>query len=208
MNFCCIVIKQLTFVLLCLFVLCLLLVIFSFSFFAFGGASLLTNHANKLISFHPAMDALPLILSWVSGLLLGYLLCKPDFCSLMRSALLQPVSIVGLFICIFLPLILSYYSILLKKPIIILIVCFIKSIAYGFSYGLLTLIFSNASWLLRFLFLFSDSCMLLTLVNLWLHLYSDNRKCILRAIRFSAAFAVAVAAVDYCVVSPFLESIV
>ena len=119
MNFCCIVIKQLTFVLLCLFVLCLLLVIFSVSFFAFGGASLLTIHANKLVCFHPAKDALSLIFTWVSGLLLGYLFCKPCFVSLMRSALLQPVSIVGLFICIFLPLILSYFSILLKKPIII-----------------------------------------------------------------------------------------
>ena len=207
MNFCCIVIKQLTFVVLCLIVLCLLLVIFSFSFFAFGGASLLTIHANKLVCFHPAKDALSLIFTWVSGLLLGYLFCKPCFVSLMRSALLQPVSIVGLFICIFLPLILSYFSILLKKPIIILVVCFIKSIAYGFSYGLLALLYSEASWLLRSLFLFSDSCMLLILVTLWLNLYSADRKRIYRAFRLATAVAGFVAILDYCVVSHFLESL-
>mgnify|MGYP003307801399 CR=1 FL=1 len=167
----------------------------------------MTIHANKLVCFHPAKDALSLIFTWVSGLLLGYLLCKPCFVSLMRSALLQPVSIVGLFICIFLPLILSYFSILLKKPIIILVVCFIKSIAYGFSYGLLALLYSEASWLLRSLFLFSDSCMLLILVTLWLNLYSADRKRIYRAFRLATVVAGVVAILDYCVVSRFLESL-
>lgn len=146
-----------------------------------------------------------LIFAWVLGLGIGYSICKPCFFSMMRSALFQPVSIVGLFVCIFLPLILSFLFILLEKPIFVLIVCFIKSVAYGFSCGLVSLYFHNASWLFRFLFLFSDSCFLLILLTFWLMTLADYRKTCYRAAQVCSVLGVLIGAADYFVFSPFLE---
>lgn len=148
-----------------------------------------------------------LCFSWILGLCAGcglYHVMKPSSFLLMRSAILQPVSIVGLFASVFLPLICSYFSILTDKPIIIWIVCFLKAVAFGFSGVLVSQCFYDASWLVRFLFLFSDSCFLVVLFSLWF------RRCANVCIdgyadfAFSAVLGFCIAAADYFVISPFL----
>ena len=165
----------------------------------------MTINANKSNNFRVTVRVCLLVFLWILGLALGYLLSKPCYIPLMRSALLQPVSIVGFIVCIFLPLILTSLSICLEKPILILIVCFIKSAAYGFSCGLISLIFCSASWLVRFLFLFSDSCFLLVLLSIWIKAFSDTKKIRFRSLQYAAVIAVLIGIADYCVVSPLIE---
>lgn len=205
LNLCCIVIKQSVFAIICLIVLCLLLVIFSGRFLSFGGASLLTINANNHGLSDSHVRICSLVFTWLFGLITGYSICKPYFLPLMRSVFFQPVSIVGLFVCIFLPLFLSFVFILFEKPVFLLTVCFIKSAAYGFSCGLLSQLFHNASWLMRILFLFSDSCFLLVLLALWLKCFPNSRKFQRKTMQTCIFVGILICLADYCVVSPLFE---
>ena len=166
---------------------------------------MLTFNANNFYQYSRIARILLLIIMWFLGLAVGHLLCVPSFVPLMRSVIYQPVSIVGLFICIFLPLILSYFSLLFQKPIMLLIVCFIKSIAFSFSFTLVSYIFDTASWLLRLLILFSDSFFLFFLMIFWLKTISDfNRSCY-KSMYMFAAIGLYIGITDFVIVSPLLE---
>lgn len=164
------------------------------------------RHANTTRSF----NCLALLLIWLSGLLVGcvfYFVNEALFLSMMRGALIAPVSFVGLFLIVFLPLILTYFSVLTEKPIIILIVCFFKSAAFTFCGLLISRLFFHASWLIRFLFLFTDSCFLSALLILWFVRFSCPRFRGDWDVKLCAVFGVLVALVDYCRISPFLMSL-
>ena len=146
-----------------------------------------------------------LLFIWVMGLALGYMFCEPVHFSLMRSISGQSVSIVGSFVCIFLPLILSVACILFEKPILLSIVCFIKAVAFGFSSALISYNFTSGLWLIRFLFLFSDSCYLPCIMFLWLKCIPDMKIRHCRLVWMYAGLGAFIAAAEYIVVSPILE---
>ena len=145
-----------------------------------------------------------LIFSWLAGLAVGSCFYKPSLFSLMRSALFQPVSIVGLFVCLFLPLLCSYFSFVTEKPVLIVIVCFFKAVAFGFSCSLISQTYGTAAWLARFLFLFSDSCFLLVLFVLWLRRFLNTGIQNMTDVYVCAVIGILIAAVDYFVISPFV----
>ena len=146
-----------------------------------------------------------LLIVWLLGLAVGYSLFEPSYLSLMRSALLQPVSIVGLFVSIFLPLIFSVSFILFEKPILLLIVCFIKAVAYGFSCTLIAQSFQVGSWLMRFLLLFSDSFFLLIMITVCLNGIFDKERLHSKTIIICTLLCVLITGSDYIVVSHILE---
>ena len=148
-----------------------------------------------------------LIISWCLGILLGYFFYEPSFFSMVRCAVMQPVSIVGLFSCLFFPLLISFLSVIMNKPIIILIVCFLKAASYGFSITILSSLFATATWLIRFLFLFSDSCFCVVLLVLWLHRFHYSK--IHNYCDFFACLmiGIGIAAADIFVISPFLQGL-
>jgi len=167
-----------------------------------------TYFANSRISyFEKHRFGTALGITWLIGLISGAcfsLFLKPSFFSVMRSAFFQPVSIVGLFASVFFPLTCSFFSILIDKPIMILIVCFIKAVAYGFSGAMISLCFDSASWLFSFLFLFSDSCFLIILFFLWFRrsdfLHSPGSYDFL----LCSVLGLLIVVADYFVISPFL----
>lgn len=148
-------------------------------------------------------------LLWFVGLIIGFSLCfmyKPYYSLPMRSVLFQPVSIIGLFCVVFIPLLFAYFSFTFK-PILVLIVCFFKAIAFGFSYVWVSLTFESASWLIRILFLFSDYCSLLILLILLIR-YADYLHYLTkRDFLFAAAFDLMLVIGDYFFLSPFRSSI-
>ena len=146
-------------------------------------------------------------LVWLLGLLTGsmfLLYCKPFHFSLMRSVLNQPVSIVGLFCSVSLPLIFTFISVLTGKPIIIWIVCFLKSAAFSFSGVFVSQYFGSASWLVRFLFLFGDCCVLSALFILWFRRCGNEQTYGRVDLLICGIFSALIAAVDYFVISPFV----
>lgn len=157
-----------------------------------------------VLSSKEVRRSITLICCWVAGLIVGYCYCEPYFLPLMHSAVLQPVSIVGLLACIFLPLICSYFSFLTDKPVIIMIVCFIKAVAFGFSGSLISQCFYTASWMIRFLFLFSDCCVMLLLWILWLRRFSNSHITGMKDISVCAVLCAGIAAADYFLISPIM----
>ena len=98
---------------------------------------------------------------WLLGLCAGSylgLFFEPYSISMMRSAAVQPVSIVGLCLSALFPLVFTYFSVYLHKPIIIFSVCLFKAVAFGFSGAVIVKCFGNSGWLMQALLLFSEYC--------------------------------------------------
>lgn len=165
-------------------------------------------HAAKLIEYFKKNHFLiTFSLFWIAGILLGFglfFICRPFLFLQMRSAILQPVSIVGLCSSIFLPLFCTVVSILLNRPILALAVCFIKAASFSFSISWISAIYGAASWLVYMLFMFSDICFLLILFIYWFRFpYSFNAK-FKRFFCSAVLFGSLIALGDYFIISPFL----
>lgn len=159
----------------------------------------------RLYSKHSFILIISLILCWCCGMFLGCSLYEPLPLSMMRSAVCTPVSIVGVFVCVFLPLLCTYFSFISERPIIILIVCMLKATAYGYSANLIHVCFSTAGWLVRLLFLFSDSCLMVLLLFLWIYHFSGNYKGAVYRLYLCGLLSTVVVASDVYVIHPFLE---
>ena len=147
-----------------------------------------------------------LSLFWLSGIMLGYG-ASTDINSLsvsmMHAASLRSVSIVGVFFPLFFPLLITFVVNRFLKPHWILPVVFTKAFCFCFCSCTCIRAFGSAGWLIKCLFLFSDSIGILVLLWLWLSiLHSD---CKIRPISFAAAsfILLAVSTLDYYVIAPF-----
>lgn len=167
----------------------------------------MTDHAfsrfrTSSFAFLPA-----LFLAWIGGISFGCSLYEPLPLILMRSVVITPMSIVGVFVCEFLPLACTYFSFLLDKPIIILIVCFLKAAAYGYTVKLISCCFLSAGWLVQLLFLFSDSCLLFLLFFIWIYhvVGRENREYAMMNI--CSILCVLIIFADVYVIHPFLEGL-
>lgn len=178
-------------------------------FHCVGGASSVTIYALTGSRVNCSYRYLSVIFLWAIGLFAGVCIsfaCKPHF-SLMLSVFYQPVSIVGLLACIYLPLFVSYVSIISHNPIWFFAICLFKAIAFGFCCGFISSTYHTAAWLIRYLFLFSDGSFLFWLLWLWLRFYDLNQESC-RHLFFTCCFVGAIiAVVDYFVISPFLVGI-
>ena len=146
-------------------------------------------------------------LCWSAGILAGFglfLIYGPSFSFQMRSAVTQPVSIIGLLFSIFLPLLCTYISVLINRPFFLLSICFIKAASFGFTLFGITEIYGTASWLFCILFTFSDIFFLFVLFLLWLRYpdcYDSKSRC---PFCFSVMIGLLIVFVDYFVITPFL----
>lgn len=145
-----------------------------------------------------------LVFCWLFGLIVGYCLLEPFFLPLMRSVALQPVSIVGYLVSLFLPFVGSYVAIISDKPIIIMIVCFLKAVAFGFTGALISQFFYSASWLVRFLLMFSDSWFLFVLFILWFRRFSDFNIHGSMDILVTALLGIGISIADFFWISPIV----
>lgn len=150
------------------------------------------------------------ILYWSVGFLVGFSFFRtfrPPELFLMRSVLFQPVSIVGLICVIFFPLLCTYISVVLNKPIIVLVISFLKAASFSFSFSLLNWLSGSASWLLCLIWMFSDGCFLLVLFAIWFqYLYFSNFN-YKRVFTSSFVFGLLILFGDYFVMSQFLVGV-
>ena len=144
---------------------------------------------------------------WIAGLLYGCAIAFTNnsvFLSWMRSTVFQSVSIVGLLVSVFLPFLLTYISLVIEKPIIILIVCFFKAAAFTFCGVLIHQCYGTASWLVGYLFLFSNSCFVFFLFALWFRRIGSSRMTGNFDLSLCGIIGFAVALLEYLFISPFL----
>ena len=144
---------------------------------------------------------------WLAGILSGCAFAMRNsslFHPLMRGSVFQTVSIVGLLVSILLPLLFTWISLITGKPIIILIVCFIKAAAFAFCSVLIHQCYGNASWMVRFLYLFSDSCFLIILFSLWYWCLGTGQRIGNSILSFCSLIGVLLAAAELIFISPLI----
>ena len=149
--------------------------------------------------------------SWCAGLLIGIAAANSAgtiLAPMMRSAVMAPVSIVGLSAAALLPFLLSAYAVSISEPWLLLIISTFKAFGFSFCACAVSLTFGQSSWLVRFLFLFSDHCLAPVLYLYWLrHISGERNFSGWETVCFVAA-AVLIGVIDFCLVSPFLATLI
>ena len=147
-----------------------------------------------------------LAITWILGLLASvYLLFKTSFTSLMCSVLFTRISIIGLFVSLVLPLLLSYILLRCLHFYCILPFVFFKAFSFMCSYGSVMIAFGNAGWLVSGMLLFSDSFLVVLLLQLWLHTASGQLYSPLIFARSYVLALLVIGCFDYFAVSPYVS---
>ena len=98
---------------------------------------------------------------WGLGLLLGATYgyrADRSYVLLMRIATSSRMTIVGLFVTLYIPLLLSASAVYLKHPQWLIPICFSKAFLFASCGCALFVVFGSAAWLVRLLLQFSDLC--------------------------------------------------
>ena len=152
-----------------------------------------------------------LALSWFSGMLLGTCaaLATSEFLvPMMRQSVTRSVSIPGLLAASVVPFLFSAFAISLSEPWLLLIISTLKAFGFSFCACGVSLAFGQSSWLVRFLFLFSDHCLIPVMYLYWLrHIKGQVKTCFWEPAGCIGA-ALLVGCIDYCLVAPFLVSLI
>lgn len=148
-----------------------------------------------------------LAICWIVSITLGYLLAftlQGTLLSMMDRLVRKPISIVGLAVILFLPIILSVVSIRFSVYGFIYMIAFLKGVCYGFCIYQLLIAYGDAAWMLGALVMFSDSCMLTPLFLFWIRHLDGDKSHLRRDVTVLFFIAIAIGLIDYFAVSPFL----
>ena len=132
----------------------------------------------------------------------------PNIFSMMRQATWVQVSIVDLLFSILFPFVITAVISYISKPILLLPLCFAKSIGYSFLLCSVSMEFADAGWLVGSLLLFSDTASILLMYIYCLHYLNGFQKCCGRDIIVSLVVVSAVAVIDIWLVSPYLSVLI
>ena len=152
-----------------------------------------------------------LALSWFSGMLLGTcaaLAASEFLVPMMRQSVTRSVSIPGLLAASTIPFLFSAFAVSLSEPWLLLIISTLKAFGFSFCACGVSLAFGQSSWLVRFLFLFSDHCLIPLMFLYWLRHIQGQATARLWESAVCIGVAVLVGCMDYCLVAPFLVSLI
>lgn len=148
-----------------------------------------------------------LALCWVSSILLGIALSVvlADYAIvLIQSLVLKRVSIIGLLLVLFLPISMRLIAKPLSAHWIIYVATALRGISFGFCLFLLLISYSDSAWLLVFFLMFSG-------IGIQIPVFLISIRCLCgsftywrRNAFFCLSFAILLGVIDYCVISPFL----
>lgn len=147
-----------------------------------------------------------LLLFWILGCTEGVRLssvCAESFSSLMRSSDFSSVSIVCAIAVAFLPLLVSYISVYFNLPLLLLPAAFIYASLFTFIGSGLYSHFMNAGWVVRWLMMFTSSCMSPVLLYFWIRSINGNREVLHKDMLYCSLCALLVCSVDCAIISPF-----
>ncbi len=152
-----------------------------------------------------------LAFSWLLGMLLGIptaVASSSILVPMMRQSVQCSVSIPGLFTAAVVPFLLSAFAVSLSEPWLLLIISTLKAFSYSFCACGVSLAFGQSSWLVRFLFLFSDH-LLIPLLYLYCvrHIRCEVPHRPWEMCGFIGT-SLLIGGIDYFLVAPFLVSLV
>lgn len=151
-----------------------------------------------------------LALSWFAGVAFGTAAgCSSTEFSvpLIRESVQCDMSISGMLSTTLLPFLLSALAVSFSEPWLLLVISTFKAFSFSFCAWGVCLAFGQSSWLVLFLFLFSDFCLIPLLYLYWLrHIKGLNRIRRWELAAFLTA-AITVGCIDYLYIAPFLVSL-
>ena len=130
------------------------------------------------------------------------------FLSLTRMALAAPVSVVGLTACCFLPFLFAAFAVFISCSWLLYPICFAKLFLhcwFGFS---VMMAYGSSGWLLRLFLQFSDGCMIPVLCWFCLRRLSGEGDSTKQDLWLCLLAALIAGILDYCVITPFLASLI
>ena len=151
-----------------------------------------------------------LAFTWCVGLLCGTFLSifsRSSYVSLMHAATYRSVTIVGLLLCNFLPLLLTAFAVCYSFVIAAVIVSFLRAVILGACMFGILFAFGSCGWLICMLMLFSSNWINVLIAWLLLYVKESALSDLLGRVVVSVAIAAVVSLVDYLYVSPLLAGI-
>lgn len=151
-----------------------------------------------------------LAFSWLLGLGAGGLCFRYAGDSAVSVMLLAPeaqLSIVSLFLCTLLPFLFSAFAVYLRRPRLLILICFCRAFLYAYVLCALFSAFPASGWLLRWLLLFTDSCAAALLFGFCLHHISGYYGFSATGFGLCTVCIGLAAGLDYAVISPFLRQL-
>lgn len=125
--------------------------------------------------------------------------------SMMRTAMISRVSIVSLFAVMLLPLLFTAYAVWSGRLWLVIPVAFCKAVSFGFLGASVMCVQGNSGWLLRLLFLFSDSLTFPILCWFWVR--ALDRRGIYRDMSVVCSLILGIVILDCQFISPFLVNL-
>ena len=129
-----------------------------------------------------------------------------SFLHLMRLAASHPVSIIGSFLAVVVPYVISVLVITNSKPWLIYLTIAVRIFLFSSAYWAIASSFGTASALVSFLLLFPDIFLIPVLLWLAISSLSGNSSRIL--VLLSLVYIGLIGMINYCAVSPFLAKII
>ena len=146
---------------------------------------------------------------WIASHICGVLVCcmNQSIVLLMRLAPFCQVTIVGLTLNIFLPLVIAFWCFYHAKMCVVYLLLVTRCFLSGVFLYAVSAVFGDSSWLVSILLFYSAG--ITNLILLWLFVFQQNRAFFKSKVNCYILFFIAllVAITDYCFVSPFLVSL-
>ena len=144
--------------------------------------------------------------SWFAGFVVGPIVALSadrSFFSLMRMMPEHPVSIVGLLVSVYLPLLLTAFAVYISCDWLLIPIAFAKSLSFSLLYCGASVSFGSGGWLLAILLFGSDFLTLGLLLWLWFRIIPGKGPVLNLFISILLVFT-AVGFLDYFFISPFI----
>ena len=143
------------------------------------------------------------IVGWVGGIATA-VYCRDCLVQMTSTVVYSHVSISGLLIAGFLPLLFSSFAVSFSESWILPIVGGVKVFSFGFCACAVGMTFGQSGWLIRMLLLFTDCFTVPAFYFFSLRHISGRTSRVRRDIAVFFAFITVVCLIDYSLVSPFL----
>lgn len=151
-----------------------------------------------------------LALSWIIGLISGCIISITSdtfYFIPMRAATYCRVSIVSLLVVTAFPFLFSAFVFYFAKPWLFIPIACMKAMSFSMVAIGIFRSFGSAGWLLQFLLMFSDICLIPFLIFYWVRFISSERAIHFYDILCVSTAVLSVGLIDFYFISPILVSV-
>ena len=148
--------------------------------------------------------------SWVLGMICGFFAASSAgkaLTDLVVVSTAQQMSLIGCLSVSVLPILFAAFAVSFSEPWLLLFLSTFKAFSFSFCAWGVCLAFGQCGWLVLFLFLFSDFLLIPLQFFYWLRHIRGDRIPPICELPIFLGISILVSCFDYCVIAPFLASL-